>query len=89
MALGAAPGRVRGMVMRQVGIMTAVGGAIGLMAAISLGRLAESLLFKLKGYDPIVLSGSAVALVVVATLAGLPPAHRAAQIDPMRALRYE
>ena len=89
MALGAAPSRVRAMVLRQVGIMTAVGGAIGLVAAVSLGRLAESLLFKLKGYDPVVLSASAVALVAVAMLAGLLPAHRAAQIDPMRALRYE
>src|SRR5205085_2959945 len=51
MALGAAPSRVRAMVLRQVGIMTAVGGAIGLVAAISLGRLAESLLFQLKGWD--------------------------------------
>jgi len=76
-------------VLRQVGVMTAVGGAVGLVAAVSLGRFAESLLFQLKGYDPVVLSASAVALVAVATLAGLMPAHRAAQIDPMRALRYE
>src|SRR5438309_8897362 len=51
MAPGAAPARVRAMVLRQVGVMTAVGGAIGLAAAVSLGRLAESLLFKLNGYD--------------------------------------
>jgi predicted permease len=89
MALGAAPAHVRAMVLRQVGVMTAVGGAIGLAAAVALGRLAESLLFKLNGYDPAVLSVSACALVAVALLAGLLPAHRAAQIDPMRALRYE
>jgi predicted permease len=89
MALGAAPARVRAMVLRQVGVMTAVGGTIGLAAAVALGRLAESLLFKLNGYDPAVLSASACALVAVALLAGLLPAHRAAQIDPMRALRYE
>jgi len=89
MALGAAPSRVRAMVLRQVGVMTAIGGAVGLVAAVSLGRVAESLLFKLKGYDPIVLSASAVALVAVALLAGLLPAHRAARIDPMQALRYE
>ena len=89
MALGAAPARVRSMVLRQVGVMTAVGSAIGLAAAVALGRLAESLLFKLNGYDPSVLSASACALVAVALLAGLLPAHRAAQIDPMQALRYE
>ncbi|HEV3056789.1 MAG TPA: ABC transporter permease [Vicinamibacterales bacterium] len=89
MALGAAPAHIRAMVLRQVGVMTAVGGAIGLAAAVSLGRLAGSLLFKLDGYDPAVLSESACALAAVALLAGLLPAHRAAVIDPMRALRYE
>ncbi|HMF97063.1 MAG TPA: ABC transporter permease [Vicinamibacterales bacterium] len=89
MALGAAPARVRAMILRQVGVMTTVGGAIGLAAAVSLARLARSQLFELSGYDPAVLSASACALVAVALLAGLVPAHRAAQIDPMRALRYE
>ncbi|HEV3061026.1 MAG TPA: ABC transporter permease [Vicinamibacterales bacterium] len=89
MALGAAPERVRGMVLRQVGKMTAVGGAVGLVAAVSLGRLAESLLFELKGWDPVVLGGSAVLLTIVALGAGFIPAHRASRVEPMRALRYE
>jgi predicted permease len=89
MALGAAPRRVRAMVMRQVGMMTAVGGAIGLAAAIGLGQLAQSLLFELKGSDPAVLAGAAVALTVVALAAGFVPAYRASQVDPMSALRYE
>jgi ABC-type antimicrobial peptide transport system permease subunit len=89
MALGAAPARVRGMILRQVGIMTAIGGTVGLVAAVSLGRLAESLLYQLEGYDPAVLVSAATALTLVAVSAGLIPAHRAAQVDPMRALRYE
>jgi len=89
MALGAAPGRVRGMVMRQVGVMTIVGGAIGLAGAIGLGKLSESLLYQLKGSDPIVLTGAGVALALVALGAGFIPAHRASQVEPMRALRYE
>ena len=89
MALGAAPARVRGMVLRQVGAMTVVGGAIGLAAAVVLGRVAESLLFQLKGWDPVVLTVSAVVLAAVAFGAGLIPAHRASQVEPMRALRYE
>jgi len=89
MALGAAPGRVRGMVMRQVGLMTLVGGAIGLAGAIGLGKLSESLLYQLKGSDPIVLSGAAAALALVALGAGFIPALRASQVEPMRALRYE
>jgi predicted permease len=89
MALGAAPGRVRGMVLRQVGAMTAIGGVVGLAGAIGLGRLAESLLFELKGWDPIVLGAAAVMLTIVALGAGFIPAHRASQVEPMRALRYE
>jgi len=89
MALGAAPGRVRGMVLRQVAIMTIVGGAIGLAAAIGLGRFAQSLLFELQGHDPAVLGGSAIALTLVALGAGFIPAHRASHVDPMSALRYE
>ena len=89
MALGAAPARVRTMVLRQVGMMVAVGGAIGLAAAVGLGRLAQSLLFQLQGSDPVVLAGAAVSLALVALAAGFVPAHRASQVDPMRALRYE
>ena len=89
MALGAAPKRVREMIMRQVAVMTLVGGAIGLAAAIGLGRLAESLLYQLKGWDPMVLAGSAVALAIVALGAGFIPAVRASRVEPMIALRYE
>jgi predicted permease len=89
MALGAAPANVRGMVLRNVGLMTLVGGAIGLAMAIALGRLAQSLLYELGGSDPMVLAGAAVALVLVALGAGFVPAHRASQVDPMKALRYE
>jgi ABC-type antimicrobial peptide transport system permease subunit len=89
MALGAAPGRVRGMVLRQVGGMVAIGGALGLGAAVGLGQLAQSLLFQLQGSDPVVLAWAAVSLTVVALAAGFIPAHRASQVDPMTALRYE
>ena len=77
------------MVLRQVGVMSLVGGALGLAAAVGLGRLAQSLLFELQGSDPLVLAVAAVALSLVALAAGFIPAHRASQIDPMNALRYE
>jgi predicted permease len=89
MALGAAPSRVRTMVLGQVGVMVAIGGAIGLAAAVGLGRLAQSLLFELQGTDPLVLAAAAVSLSLVALAAGFVPAHRASQVDPMSALRYE
>ncbi|HVF61828.1 MAG TPA: ABC transporter permease [Thermoanaerobaculia bacterium] len=89
MALGADGGRVRGMVLRQVAKMTAIGGAVGLAAAVGLGRLAQSLLYQLEGTDPVVFGTAAALLAAVALGAGLLPAHRASQVDPMQALRYE
>jgi predicted permease len=89
MALGAAPARVRAMVFRQVGAMILIGGAIGLVFAIGIGRLAESMLYQLKGYDPFILGSSAAVLVVVAAAAGFLPAYRASRVDPARALRFE
>jgi ABC-type antimicrobial peptide transport system permease subunit len=89
MALGASPAQVRTMILGQVGMMTLVGGTAGLAAASGLGRLAQSLLYNLSGSDPGVLAGSAVAMALVALCAGIVPAYRASQVDPMQALRYE
>jgi predicted permease len=89
MALGADASNVRSMVLRQVAMMTLVGGVIGIVAALGIGRWAKSLLFELEGSDPAVLIGSAVVLAVVALGAGYLPALRASRIDPMQALRYE
>ena len=89
MALGAAPSRVRAMILRQVGAMTIAGGLIGAAGAVALGRFAEALLFDLKGWDPTVLATAAALLAVVALGAGLVPAVRASQVEPMLALRYE
>jgi predicted permease len=89
MALGADAGRVRRMVLRQVGVMTVIGGVIGIAASVGLGRLAGSLLFGLKGSDPFVIAVSALLLVAVAFIAGEIPALRASRIHPMQALRYE
>jgi ABC-type antimicrobial peptide transport system permease subunit len=48
-----------------------------------------ALLYQLKGYDPVVIAAAAVALAMVAFLAGFLPALKASRIDPMQALRYE
>jgi putative ABC transport system permease protein len=89
MALGADAGRVRAMVLRQVSVMMAVGGVIGVAAALGLGKAASSLLFELKGYDPVVFALAVVALACVALGAGYVPARRASEVDPVKALRYE
>jgi ABC-type antimicrobial peptide transport system permease subunit len=77
------------MVLRQVAIMTLVGGVIGVAAAIAIGMSAQSLLFEMKAYDPAVIAVATVALCAVALAAGYIPAHRASRVDPMLALRYE
>ncbi len=89
MALGAAPGRVRRMVLRQVAWMTVIGAIVGLAGAIGVGKGAATLLYELTPWDPAVLVISAVLLAAVALAAGFIPARRASLIDPMRALRYE
>ena len=89
MALGADAGRVRTMVLQQVGRMTIVGGVVGIIGALALEKTARSLLFGLDGHDPWVVIGAAVVLALVALGAGYLPARRASKIHPMQALRYE
>ena len=89
MALGAGKDTVRGMVLKQVGRMIVIGGVIGIVAAIGLGRAAQSLLFGLEGYDAPVVGIVAVLLGLVGFGAGYIPAMRASRVDPMTALRYE
>jgi predicted permease len=89
MALGADAARMRAMILKQVAWMTLIGGAIGIVGAYYLGKGAESLLFQIKGFDPIVVSVAVVVLAVVAFGAGYIPAYRASRVHPMQALRYE
>ena len=88
-ALGAAPGEVRRLVLRGVMWLTAIGGVLGVGAALVLGRAIESLLYEMKSRDPLVFAGAVGVLVLVALLAGLIPAWRASRIAPMVALRAE
>jgi predicted permease len=89
MALGANGGRVRVMVLMQVGRMALIGSVIGIAGALAIGKASQSLLYQLDGHDPVVIALSVVALAAVAFSAGLIPALRASRIDPMHALRYE
>ncbi|MGC2660128.1 MAG: ABC transporter permease, partial [Bryobacteraceae bacterium] len=89
MALGANRGAVIWLVMREVLILLAVGLAIGVPAALSLGSLVASQLYGIKPSDPLTAAASVIALALVATVAGLIPARQASRIDPIVALRYE
>jgi hypothetical protein len=88
-ALGATRRQLRGLVIGQVGIIAVVGAALGLAAALALGRFAEALLFGLSGHDPGVLAAAGAVVCAVALAAGYLPARRASNIAPMEALRHE
>ncbi len=89
MALGANGARVRGMILRQVAMMTLIGGVVGVAAAYALGRAAQSLLYGMEGHDPLVFLLAVALLATIALAAGFVPATRAAAVDPMHALRYD
>jgi predicted permease len=88
-ALGANRASVVGMVLRGAFLQIMIGLLIGIPISIGCARLIASQLYQVKGWDPVVLGGSVVALAVCALIASVVPARRAASIDPVIALRVE
>ena len=86
-ALGARPGDVVGMVVKQGMALTLVGLAAGMVAAIAVTRLVAAALVQVSATDPLVFSGALLFLAAVAALASYLPARFAAGIDPNQALR--
>jgi predicted permease len=89
LALGAQPGGVIWLVMKEVLLLLAIGLAIGLPAAMGAGRYISSQLYGIDPKDPTIAIATVILLFVVSTAAGLIPARRASRIDPILALRYE
>jgi ABC-type antimicrobial peptide transport system permease subunit len=89
LALGAQPGFVIWMVMREVLLLLAIGLAVGVPAGLALGRYVASQLYGVQPRDPSVAGWTIVLLTLVSALAGLIPAQRASRIDPIMALRTE
>ena len=89
MALGADAGRLRAMVLGQIGRMTLAGVAIGLVLALGLGRVLRSVLYEMDRLPPVVIAAAVASLAVVTLVAGFVPAHRASRIHPMEALRHK
>jgi len=89
LALGAEPRQVLGLVLREGLVLALTGVTIGLTLAALLGRTLASFLYGVGAYDPAVLIGVPVMLLVVAVVASLIPAQRAVRVDPMRTLRSE
>jgi predicted permease len=89
LALGAEPSGVLWIVMREVLLLLTLGLAVGVPAAIGLGRYVSSQLYGVQPNDPWMAIGTVLLLTVVSAAAGLIPATRASRIDPILALRYE
>ncbi len=88
-ALGAQPGDVYRLVLRQAMRPIAVGVGLGLAGAVAVTRFLQSLLFGVSSTDPIAFSGVALLLTAVGLAACWLPARRATRVDPMVARRYE
>jgi predicted permease len=89
LALGAEPGSVMLLVMREVLLLLAIGLAVGIPSAIALSRYVSAQLYGVQGADPAIAIWTVVLLAVVSAAAGLIPAKRASRIDPILALRAE
>ena len=89
MALGATPGNVLAMVLRESARVAGIGAAVGIIAGLFLTRAMQGVLYGVRAYDPASFGGSAVLLILVALLASYLPARRATRVDAMTALRYE
>jgi len=89
LALGASSFTVFWLILRQGLVLSAIGTAIGLGIAYASGRLVSSYIYAVTAHDPLIL-GSAIAVVaVIALLATMIPAIRAARLDPARELRAD
>jgi predicted permease len=89
MALGALPGHVLRMILRESLLLVGLGILTGIAAAFSAGRIVASMLFDLSPADPVTYGAVAIVLTLIALLASAAPARRASRIDPIAALKIE
>ena len=86
MALGAASGSIFSLVLREGGLIVGAGTALGLVGAFAVRQTLQAQLYETGAMDPVVVAGVAAMLIIVATVACVLPARRAAKTDPLIAL---
>jgi predicted permease len=89
LALGAQPGDIRWLFVRESLLVAALGLALGAPLAYFCSRVLKTLVFGVSPHDPLALIAGVVLLVIVAAASALLPSWRGSRLDPMRALRYE
>ena len=88
-ALGAMPGDVLWLFLKQMAVLVGAGALIGTGAALAATRLLSTMLYNVKSADPLAFIVAGSVLIATATLAAYLPARRATRVDPITALRYE
>ena len=88
-ALGARPFNVIALIVRQGGLIAAIGLAAGLALSLIFGHVLQAFLYGVTPHDPVTLTAAATFLAAIALTAMLVPALKAAQCDPMAAIRCE
>jgi predicted permease len=89
MAIGAAPGAVQAMILREGVAMIAVGVTTGLLLGLALGQALAGMLYKVSAFDPVTFLVAPAVLAIVAVVACYLPARRATRVNPLSALRSE
>lgn len=88
-ALGARPGSVLSLILKESVLLVLIGIAVGVPVVLYVTRFTRTLLFEIAPTDPLSVVGASLVLLLVALVAGYLPARRATKIDPLKALRYE
>jgi ABC-type antimicrobial peptide transport system permease subunit len=89
LALGARPGDIRWLFVRESLAVSAMGVAVGLPMAWMSSRVLKTIVFGVSAHDSWALIVGSVALLAISAAAALVPSWRGSRLDPMRALRYE
>jgi ABC-type antimicrobial peptide transport system permease subunit len=88
-ALGARPYNIAALIIRQGGLVTAIGLSAGLMLSLISGHVFQALLYGVTPHDPLTLIGAVLFMAAIALAAMLVPAIKATRLDPIVAIRCE
>ena len=89
MTFGATPSKIFQLVVGRGLFLAAIGGAVGIVVALSVTRLMQNLLVGVSPTDPLTFVSIAVLFLGIAFLASYVPAQRATRVDPVVSLRWE